>query len=131
MRSGTRAVLISAKRIDLYQVLRISSNYSVSHLPVMCRCKVTADLTLNGKAACVAQCEKCSARISAAFRPSMLHHYSDVLGYLDLQNAVPTDLVLQDCHLIVGCLSCSQESFVQVHTNPTAMSSIPLPKTLD
>uniref|UniRef100_A0A3Q2XWI8 Si:dkey-24l11.2 n=1 Tax=Hippocampus comes TaxID=109280 RepID=A0A3Q2XWI8_HIPCM len=43
----------------------------------------------------------------------MLHHYSDVLGYLDLQNAVPTDLVLQDCHLTVGCLSCSQESFVQ------------------
>ncbi|XP_019751096.1 uncharacterized protein LOC109531293 isoform X2 [Hippocampus comes] len=77
------------------------------------RCKVTADLTLNGKTACVAQCEKCSARISAAFRPSMLHHYSDVLGYLDLQNAVPTDLVLQDCHLTVGCLSCSQESFVQ------------------
>ncbi|XP_077424589.1 uncharacterized protein LOC144053718 [Vanacampus margaritifer] len=77
------------------------------------RCKVTADLTLNGKTACVAQCEKCSARISAAFRPSMLHHYSDVLGYLDLHNAVPSDLVLQDCHLTVGCLSCSQESFVQ------------------
>lgn len=44
----------------------------------------------------------------------MLHHYSDVLGYLDLQNAVPADLVLQDCDLIVSCLSCSQESPVQV-----------------
>ncbi|XP_077373058.1 uncharacterized protein LOC144016161 isoform X2 [Festucalex cinctus] len=77
------------------------------------RCKVMADLTLNGKTACVAQCEKCSARISAAFRPSMLHRYSDVLGYLDLHNAVPSDLVLQDCHLTVGCLSCSQESSVQ------------------
>ncbi|XP_061679715.1 uncharacterized protein si:dkey-24l11.2 [Syngnathoides biaculeatus] len=77
------------------------------------RCKVMADLTLSGKTACTAQCEKCSARISAAFRPSMLHHYSDVLGYLDLQNAVPSDLVLQDCHIIVGCLSCSQESSVQ------------------
>ncbi|XP_057693771.1 uncharacterized protein si:dkey-24l11.2 [Corythoichthys intestinalis] len=77
------------------------------------RCKVTADLTLSGKTACTANCEKCSARITAAFRPSMLHHYSDVLGYLDLQNAVPSDLVLQDCQLNVGCLSCSQESFVQ------------------
>lgn len=39
----------------------------------------------------------------------MLHHYSDVLGYLDLHNAVPADLVLQECDLVVGCLSCSQD----------------------
>ncbi|XP_075945193.1 uncharacterized protein LOC142947468 isoform X2 [Anarhichas minor] len=73
------------------------------------RCKVTADLSLTGRTPCTAQCEKCSASITAAFRPCMLHHYSDVLGYLDLHNAVPADLVLQDCELIVGCLSCSQE----------------------
>ncbi|XP_039663615.1 uncharacterized protein si:dkey-24l11.2 isoform X2 [Perca fluviatilis] len=77
------------------------------------RCKVTADLTLTGRAPCTAQCEKCSASINAAFRPCMLHHYSDVLGYLDLHNAAPADLVLQECELIVGCLSCSQEGPVQ------------------
>ncbi|XP_037110954.1 uncharacterized protein si:dkey-24l11.2 isoform X1 [Syngnathus acus] len=77
------------------------------------RCKLMADLTLNGKTTCVAQCEKCSARISAAFRASMLHRYSDVLGYLDLQNAVPSDLVLQDCQFTVGCLGCSRESPLQ------------------
>uniref|UniRef100_A0A3Q0QNT7 CHY-type domain-containing protein n=1 Tax=Amphilophus citrinellus TaxID=61819 RepID=A0A3Q0QNT7_AMPCI len=43
----------------------------------------------------------------------MLHHYSDVLGYLDLQNATAADLVLRDCELTVGCLSCSQEGPVQ------------------
>lgn len=73
------------------------------------RCKVTADLTLTGRTPCTAQCEKCNASINAAFRPCMLHHYSDVLGYLDLHNASPTDLVLQECDLTVGCLSCSQE----------------------
>ncbi|KAM9854872.1 uncharacterized protein ACBR49_003415 [Aulostomus maculatus] len=77
------------------------------------RCKVTADLMLTGRTPCTAQCERCNASINAAFRPSMLHHYSDVLGYLDLQNTVPTDLVLQGCDLIVGCLSCSQDSAVQ------------------
>ncbi|XP_047453426.1 uncharacterized protein si:dkey-24l11.2 [Mugil cephalus] len=77
------------------------------------RCKVTADLTLTGRTACAAQCDKCNASINAAFRPCMLHHYSDVLGYLDLHNATPTDLVLQDCDLSVGCLSCSQEGPVQ------------------
>ncbi|KAK5598535.1 hypothetical protein CRENBAI_008833 [Crenichthys baileyi] len=73
------------------------------------RCKVTADLTLSGRTACSAQCEKCNADINAAFRPCMIHHYSDVLGYLDLQNATASDLVLQDCDLTLGCLSCSQE----------------------
>ncbi|XP_036005724.1 uncharacterized protein si:dkey-24l11.2 isoform X2 [Fundulus heteroclitus] len=73
------------------------------------RCKVTADLTLSGRTACSAQCEKCNADINAAFRPCMIHHYSDVLGYLDLHNATASDLVLQDCSLTVGCLSCSQE----------------------
>uniref|UniRef100_H3DPK5 Nucleoporin NUP42 n=1 Tax=Tetraodon nigroviridis TaxID=99883 RepID=H3DPK5_TETNG len=74
------------------------------------RCKVTADLTLTGRTPCTAQCEKCSADIEAAFRPCMLHRYSDVLGYLDLRNAAPVDLVLQECELIVGCLTCSQEN---------------------
>nr|XP_046249543.1 uncharacterized protein si:dkey-24l11.2 [Scatophagus argus]XP_046249545.1 uncharacterized protein si:dkey-24l11.2 [Scatophagus argus]XP_046249546.1 uncharacterized protein si:dkey-24l11.2 [Scatophagus argus]XP_046249547.1 uncharacterized protein si:dkey-24l11.2 [Scatophagus argus]XP_046249548.1 uncharacterized protein si:dkey-24l11.2 [Scatophagus argus] len=77
------------------------------------RCKVTADLTLTGRTPCTAQCEKCNASINAAFRPCMLHHYSDVLGYLDLHNAAPVDLVLQECEIIVGCLSCSQEGPVQ------------------
>ena len=80
----------------------------------VCRCKITADLTLTGRTPCTAQCEKCSASINAAFRPCMLHHYSDVLGYLDLHNAAPADLVLQDCDLTVGCLSCSQEGPMQV-----------------
>lgn len=74
------------------------------------RCKVTADLTLTGRTTCTAQCEKCNADISAAFRPCMMHRYSDVLGYLDLHNAAPFDLVLQECQLIVGCLTCSQEN---------------------
>ncbi|KAI1904487.1 hypothetical protein AGOR_G00006140 [Albula goreensis] len=77
------------------------------------RCKVTADLTLTGKLPCTAQCEKCSSGISAGFRPSMLHHYSSVLGFLDLNGAVPVDLVLQDCELLVGCLACSKEGPLQ------------------
>lgn len=75
---------------------------------------MTADLTLSGRSACTAQCEKCRADIGATFRPCMLHHYSDILGYLDLHNATPADLVLQECELVAGCLSCSQEVPLQV-----------------
>lgn len=86
----------------------------------VCRCKVTADLTLTGRTPCTAQCEKCSVSINAAFRPCMLHHYSDILGYLDLHNAAPADLVLQECELSVGCLSCSQDVPMQVMKRYTA-----------
>lgn len=99
--------------------LRLGENTAtvVAHRITVClqcsRCKVTADLTLNGRTPCAAQCENCNASINAAFRPCMLHHYSDVLGYLDLHNATPADLVLQDCELIVGCISCSQDGPLQ------------------
>ncbi|XP_016102172.1 uncharacterized protein [Sinocyclocheilus grahami] len=76
-------------------------------------CKVDSDLTLTGRLTCTAQCEKCQAGVRAAFRPSMLHHYSDVLGYLDLNAVVPVDLVLKDSVFTVGCLNCNKEDTVQ------------------
>ncbi|KAK7160120.1 hypothetical protein R3I93_007929 [Phoxinus phoxinus] len=77
------------------------------------RCKVDSDLTLTGRLTCTAQCEKCGADIRVAFRPTMMHHYSDVLGYMDLKAAVPVDLVLQDSEFSVGCLNCNKEDTIQ------------------
>ncbi|KAA0714896.1 hypothetical protein E1301_Tti010264 [Triplophysa tibetana] len=77
------------------------------------RCKVSADLTLNERLPCTAQCEKCGAEIRSAFRSSILHHYSDVLGYLDLNAAVPVDLILQESEFSVGCLNCNKEDTIQ------------------
>lgn len=77
------------------------------------RCKTTADLTMLRKHPYIAQCDKCSARIGATFHPSMLHHYSTVVGHLDLRGVAPIDLVLQDCIFVMSCLSCSQEGPVQ------------------
>ncbi|XP_067275092.1 uncharacterized protein si:dkey-24l11.2 [Pseudorasbora parva] len=77
------------------------------------RCKEDSDLTLNGRLTCTAQCEKCGADISADFRPSMMHHYSDVLGYMDLKAAVPVDLILQESEFSVGCLNCNKEDTFQ------------------
>ncbi|XP_075064518.1 uncharacterized protein LOC142152118 [Mixophyes fleayi] len=77
------------------------------------RCKVTADLSLTGKQPCKAQCEKCNSHISGTFLPSILHQYSTVLGYVDIQGAIAKDLILLECTFMIGCLSCSQEESVQ------------------
>uniref|UniRef100_UPI00398EC67F uncharacterized protein n=1 Tax=Pristiophorus japonicus TaxID=55135 RepID=UPI00398EC67F len=77
------------------------------------RCKVTADLTVSQKHPCAVSCEKCNVDLSVAFQPSVLHEYSDVMGYLDLGGCVPVDLVLQDSQFSVGCLNCSKEGALQ------------------
>ncbi|KAK7891562.1 hypothetical protein WMY93_023525 [Mugilogobius chulae] len=77
------------------------------------RCKVSAELTLSAGALCVAQCEKCSSDIRAAFTPSILHPYSTVLGHLQLHNTTALDLLLNRCLFTVGCLSCSQDTTVE------------------
>lgn len=77
---------------------------------------MTADLGVSEGPPCSAHCDRCNVGIGAAFRPSVLHHYCDVLGYLDLSNSAAVDLVLQECELMVGCLECSQEGPLQVDT---------------
>lgn len=77
------------------------------------RCKVSAELSLSAGVPCVAQCEKCSADIRAAFTPSILHPYSTVLGYLQLHNTSALDLLLNCCRFNVGCLDCSQDTPLQ------------------
>ncbi|KAI4905307.1 hypothetical protein NFI96_022721 [Prochilodus magdalenae] len=109
-RKGTEVKLLGL-RLGESMATMVARQITVS---LQCnRCKVTSDLTLSGRSTYTAQCEKCGAEISAAFRPGMLHQYSDVMGYLDLNAAVPVDLVLQDCQLIVGCLSCNKEDLIQ------------------
>ncbi|KAG8440171.1 hypothetical protein GDO86_006103, partial [Hymenochirus boettgeri] len=77
------------------------------------RCKMSADLSLSGKQPCTAQCDRCNSRISVSFSARLVHQFSVVLGYLDIQGAIPKDLILQDCIFIISCLSCSQEGQVQ------------------
>ncbi|KAM9311831.1 protein KTI12 homolog [Gastrophryne carolinensis] len=77
------------------------------------RCNVTADLALTEKQPCIAQCDKCNSRISGTFYPTVLHQYSTVLGYVDIQGAAAKDLVLLECSFLVGCLNCSQEESVK------------------
>ncbi|XP_018423135.1 PREDICTED: uncharacterized protein LOC108796193 [Nanorana parkeri] len=80
---------------------------------VCSRCNVTADLSLTGKQPCAAQCEKCNSRIAGTFHPSILHQYSSVLGYVDIQGAAAKDLVLPECTFMAGCLNCSREEQIQ------------------
>ncbi|XP_062860153.1 uncharacterized protein si:dkey-24l11.2 [Trichomycterus rosablanca] len=109
-RRGTEVRLLDL-RLGEATATVVASQITVS---LQCnRCKVTSDLTLSQQLPCTAQCEKCGSRVSGIFRPSMIHHYCSVLGYLDLNMAAPVDLVLQECKLTVGCMNCNNEDTIE------------------
>ena len=59
-------------------------------------------------------CLKCSREQLVAFRPAIVHAFSPVLGYLDLDGCVAFDLVLPECEFLLSCLSCNKQSKIQV-----------------
>jgi hypothetical protein len=80
-------------------------------LVVQCqRCRHTAEFTISGGRVNVIQCGQCSQTQLCTFRPAMVHQFSPVLGYLDLDACTPFDLVLQNCSFVVACLNCSKET---------------------
>lgn len=48
------------------------------------------------------------------FRPAIIHAYSSIMGYLDMDGCVPFDLLLQDSAYKLGCMNCNKETKVDV-----------------
>lgn len=74
------------------------------------RCRDHSDVTLHQARTVSTQCGRCSQVQSAHFRPALLHQFSSVLGYLDLDGCHAFDLVLQDCQAMVSCMGCSKQT---------------------
>lgn len=80
-------------------------------LVIQCeRCKGSSEFTTSGGRVNVVQCGQCSQTQMCTFRPAMVHQFSPVMGYLDLEACLPFDIVLQNCSTVVSCLNCSKET---------------------
>ncbi|BFZ01901.1 hypothetical protein BsWGS_04940 [Bradybaena similaris] len=76
------------------------------------RCKNHSDiLVVPGKVmSCV--CEKCNQNQFVHFRAALIHQFSSVAGYLDLDGCQAFDLIFQDCRVAVTCMGCSKQTRV-------------------
>jgi len=74
------------------------------------RCKDQTDLIVHQSRAVSTQCGKCNLGHLVNFRPALVHQFSSVLGYLDLDGCQACDLVLPDCQALVSCLGCSKQT---------------------
>lgn len=84
-------------------------------LTVQCeRCKNTTDFSTPPNRVNSVPCGKCNFNQLVVFRPVLAHSYSSTFGYLDLDGCSAFDVVLQNCHLSMGCIMCSRDILVKV-----------------
>ncbi|XP_019623791.1 PREDICTED: uncharacterized protein LOC109469677 isoform X2 [Branchiostoma belcheri] len=74
------------------------------------RCKSRHDVKTRPQQLHVISCQKCQHQYKAAFRPAVMHQYSPVIGYFDLDGCVPFDLIVVECDFLIGCLQCDKET---------------------
>lgn len=78
------------------------------------RCKNKTDFSTPPNRVNSVVCSKCSNVQLVVFRPVLAHAYSSTVGYLDLEGCTAFDVILQDCHLSIGCVRCSRDALVKV-----------------
>ena len=102
------------------QRLRLGENVATVtvtnvHVIVQCaRCHALTDVVTVTTRVNSVQCAKCCRQQLVAFRPSIIHAFSPVLGYLDLDGCVAFDMVLLECIFLLACLNCSEETKLRV-----------------
>ncbi|KAL8577997.1 hypothetical protein ACOMHN_048773 [Nucella lapillus] len=74
------------------------------------RCKGISEFMASPGRVSVIQCGQCSQTQTATYRPAMAHHFSSVVGYLDLDGCLPFDVILQNCSAVMACMNCSKDT---------------------
>lgn len=107
VRKGTEIFL---KNLQLKESVA-SVYFDKISLAIHCeRCKGTSEFLASAGRTNMVQCAQCGQTQLATYRPALVHNFSAVLGYLDLDACLPFDLILQNCSTIVSCLNCSKET---------------------
>ena len=82
------------------------------------RCKNRCEITTPARRANLVPCTKCQHRQQVIFRPSLVHKFSPVVGFLDLEGCIQFDLVLMECEFAIGCINCPKEMKMPVRMMP-------------
>ncbi|KAH9523117.1 hypothetical protein Btru_065871 [Bulinus truncatus] len=72
------------------------------------RCKHHSELTVLPNRVMSIHCEKCNQNQFVNYRPSLIHQFTSIVGYLDVDGCQAFDLIFQDCRIAVTCLGCSK-----------------------
>lgn len=73
------------------------------------RCKNKTDISTPAGRANKVNCDKCQTEQFVTFRSSIVHQFSNVMGYVDVQGCDVFDVILPDCEFQVGCMKCNKQ----------------------
>ncbi|XP_068741541.1 uncharacterized protein [Montipora capricornis] len=77
------------------------------------RCKQRIDQQISAAGSVGKQCTRCASTFAVTYRPAVIHQFSSILGYLDIDGCLPFDVVLPESELVLGCFYCSKETTVK------------------
>ncbi|XP_071965329.1 uncharacterized protein [Antedon mediterranea] len=77
------------------------------------RCKHRTDISTPGGRANQIFCPRCQHQFLLTYRPAIMHQFSAILGYLDLNGCVPFDVLVMDCEFEASCLSCNNQKQIK------------------
>ncbi|KAL3865636.1 hypothetical protein ACJMK2_043007 [Sinanodonta woodiana] len=105
-RKGTEVALKNLQLLDSAATLLFEKIYII----IQCeRCSNKTEFSTPAGRVNLVACVKCNSNMVALFRSALVHQFSSVLGYLELQGCKAFDLVMQESAVKLGCLNCSQE----------------------
>ncbi|XP_041367503.1 uncharacterized protein LOC121382082 [Gigantopelta aegis] len=108
-KKGTEIQLRNLQLNDVSTLL-----FSSIRVIIQCgRCKHKSEFSTPGNRVNSVACAKCNATQILVFRPCIVHQFTSIMGYLDLDNCSAFDLVLQESAAAVGCLNCDKENKIE------------------
>ncbi|XP_059168198.1 uncharacterized protein LOC131950164 isoform X2 [Physella acuta] len=74
------------------------------------RCKNHSELIVPHGRVMSLQCIKCNQKQFVNYRAALMHQFSSIAGYLDVDGCQAFDLIFQDSRAAVTCLACSKQT---------------------
>lgn len=78
------------------------------------RCKNRAEISTPAQRVNSVICVKCNNSQLLKFRPTLIHQFSNIIGYLDVEGCIAFDVNLLETSFNVGCLNCSKQLLILV-----------------
>jgi len=108
-----RGIEVKLQQLQLKEQASTLRIYFAKFILQCGRCKNNAEVKLPTSRATILVCSKCHEEQIIQLRPGIAHQFTSVIGYLDVENCSPVDMILVDCLFMIGCLECSKESKVE------------------
>ena len=108
---------LKCKQLQLSEAVGTLVAVSVTLRMRCTRCKETAEVKAPNGRLNQLKCGRCSSSLLVRYHAALMHGFSSVLGYLDVEGCLLFDVLLIDCNFIANCMNCNKDNKLGVSDN--------------